>query len=94
LEAAPKQVIKGMREALQKMREGAVWEIYIRPDMGFSNRLAGKEIPPGHVLIYTLELLAILDLRVEVFGLSPEDEEFLNDMRADPDVVELASGLL
>lgn len=54
------QVIKGWTEALQLMREGAIWELYIPSKLGYGSRGAGK-IPPFSNLIFKVELLEIVD---------------------------------
>ncbi|NPA68010.1 MAG: FKBP-type peptidyl-prolyl cis-trans isomerase, partial [Chlorobi bacterium] len=38
------QVIKGWTEALQLMKEGSVWELYIPYDLAYGSRQAGKDI--------------------------------------------------
>jgi FKBP-type peptidyl-prolyl cis-trans isomerase FklB len=49
------QVIDGWAEALQLMREGAKWELYLPPKLGF-----GRKGPMAdETLIYELELLAV-----------------------------------
>jgi len=51
------QVIAGWREALQRMREGAQWELYIPPDLALS---AGTwETPRFLPLIYQIELISV-----------------------------------
>jgi FKBP-type peptidyl-prolyl cis-trans isomerase FklB len=57
---APNQVIKGWTEAMQLMKEGAKWELYIPSELGYGDRGAGGSIPPGAVLIFTLELMEVL----------------------------------
>ncbi len=39
-------VIRGWSEALQLMKEGAKWELYIPPELGYGERGAGSKIPP------------------------------------------------
>jgi len=56
---APNQVIKGWTEAMQLMKEGGKWELYIPPDLGYGDRGAGGMIPGGAVLVFTLELLKV-----------------------------------
>jgi len=58
---APNQVIKGWTEALQLMEEGAKWELYIPSELAYGDKGAGKSIPGGSVLIFTLELEEIQD---------------------------------
>ncbi len=51
------QVIAGWREALQRMQEGAQWELYIPPDLALS---AGTwETPRFLPLIYQIELISV-----------------------------------
>lgn len=52
------QVIKGWQEALQLMKPGAKWKIYIHPDLGYGER-AKSSIPANSLLIFEMELLSI-----------------------------------
>ena len=54
-----KKVIKGWREALLLMKEGARWELYIPPELGYGKRGMRKTIPPNNALIYEVELIAV-----------------------------------
>ena len=56
---APNQVIKGWTEAMQLMKEGGKWELYIPSELGYGDRGAGASIPGGAVLVFTLELLSV-----------------------------------
>ena len=62
---APNQVIKGWTEALQLMKEGAKWELFIPSELAYGDRGAGNVIPGGAVLIFTLELLKVKGAFVE-----------------------------
>ncbi|MBR0432759.1 MAG: FKBP-type peptidyl-prolyl cis-trans isomerase [Bacteroidaceae bacterium] len=53
------QVIKGWTEALTMMPVGSKWEVYIPQELGYGSREAGK-IPPFSTLIFTVELLEIV----------------------------------
>jgi FKBP-type peptidyl-prolyl cis-trans isomerase len=54
-----KGVIKGWTEALQLMKEGAKWELYIPPDLAYG--VPGRpSIPPNSVLIFEIELLEVV----------------------------------
>jgi FKBP-type peptidyl-prolyl cis-trans isomerase FklB len=52
---AVNEVIPGLKEALQLMPQGAKWELYIPPSLGFGRRGALED----QTLIYQLELLDI-----------------------------------
>lgn len=52
------QVIKGWTEGLQLMVVGEKTRLFIPSDLGYGNSAAGK-IPPGSLLIFDVELLAI-----------------------------------
>jgi FKBP-type peptidyl-prolyl cis-trans isomerase FklB len=56
---APNQVIKGWTEAMQLMKEGGKWELYIKSELAYGDRGAGRQIPPGAALIFELELLNV-----------------------------------
>jgi FKBP-type peptidyl-prolyl cis-trans isomerase len=54
-----KGVIKGWTEALQLMKTGAKWELYIPADLAYGE--PGRPgIPPNSVLIFEIELLEIV----------------------------------
>ena len=52
------QVIKGWTEGLQLMVVGEKTRLFIPAKLGYGNSAAGK-IPPGSLLIFDVELLAI-----------------------------------
>lgn len=54
-----KKVIKGWREALPLMKEGAKWELYIPPQLAYGKRAPRKTIPANSALIYEVELIAV-----------------------------------
>ncbi len=51
-------VIKGWQEALVMMRPGAKWELFIPPDLAYGDA-APPTIPPGSLLRFEVELLAV-----------------------------------
>ena len=55
----PKDLIKGWQEALQLMRPGDEWILYVPPDLGYGAE-GNEKIPPGSALIFRLELIDVL----------------------------------
>ena len=54
----PEEVVKGWTEALQKMRVGDEWLLYVPPELGYGERSSPK-IPANSVLIFRLKLLDV-----------------------------------
>ena len=52
-------VIPGWTEALQLMKVGAKWELYVPAKLAYGDRGAGGLIPPGATLVFEVELLSI-----------------------------------
>ena len=53
------QVIKGWTEALQLMKEGSVWELYIPYNIAYGER-GSRNIKPFSTLIFKIELISIV----------------------------------
>lgn len=53
------QVIAGWTEALQLMKVGSKWELYIPSNLAYGPRGAGGAIGPDETLVFEVELLAI-----------------------------------
>lgn len=44
-----------------QMQEGGKWELYIPSELAYGDRgAAGGKIPPGAVLVFTLEMIEVL----------------------------------
>jgi len=54
------QVIQGWVEALQLMKEGSKWRLFIPSELGYGAQGAGEMIPPHSTLIFEVELIQVL----------------------------------
>ena len=54
----PEEVVKGWTEALQKMRVGDEWILYVPPELGYGDTPRPR-IPANSVLIFRLKLLDV-----------------------------------
>ena len=56
-----KGLVMAWQEALQLMRPGDEWILYVPPELGYGAEGAGGgEIPPGAALIFKIELIDVL----------------------------------
>ena len=63
------RVIKGWKEALQLMKPGAKYQLFIPPDLAYGERGGGSKIGPNRTLIFEVELLSVQREQ----GLSPDN---------------------
>jgi FKBP-type peptidyl-prolyl cis-trans isomerase FklB len=59
LKRAANQLIRGWTEALQLMKVGSKWEIYVPAALAYGDRGSGPVIEPGATLIFEMELIGI-----------------------------------
>jgi FKBP-type peptidyl-prolyl cis-trans isomerase FklB len=51
-------LIMGLKQGIQLMSEGAIFEFFIAPDLGYGDRQIGN-IPASSTLLYTVELISV-----------------------------------
>jgi FKBP-type peptidyl-prolyl cis-trans isomerase len=52
-------IIKGWQEALQLMKVGGKWKVYLPSELAYGPAGAGNRIGPNEALIFEIELLEI-----------------------------------
>jgi FKBP-type peptidyl-prolyl cis-trans isomerase FklB len=52
-------VIQGWQEALQLMKVGSKWKLFVPSELAYGNQGAGPKIGPGTALIFEVELISI-----------------------------------
>jgi FKBP-type peptidyl-prolyl cis-trans isomerase FklB len=56
------EVVPGWTEALQLMRPGDVWMVYLPAKLGYGEESKGPDLPSNSALIFKVELLDVLRL--------------------------------
>jgi len=62
------QVIPGWQEALQLMKPGAKWQVWVPPTLGYGERKMSPEVGPNAVLEFEIELLDIVTDSIPTLG--------------------------
>lgn len=52
-------VIRGWTEALQRMKVGSKWKLFLPPELAYGEEGAGSDIGPNAVLVFEIELVAV-----------------------------------
>jgi peptidylprolyl isomerase/FKBP-type peptidyl-prolyl cis-trans isomerase FklB len=53
-------LIDAWTEALQQMRPGDEWMLYVPPELGYGEAGAGSEIPPNSLLVFKINLVRVV----------------------------------
>ena len=52
-------LVKGFKEALELMKKGSKFEVYIPQELGYGAKPAGATIKPFSTLIFSVEILEV-----------------------------------
>ena len=56
---APNQVIAGWTEAMQIMREGDKWELFLPSELAYGESGSGRKIKGGNALVFLMEIVKV-----------------------------------
>jgi FKBP-type peptidyl-prolyl cis-trans isomerase FklB len=80
-------VIPGWREALQMMKPGAKWQLFIPAQLAYGDAGQGPVIEPGSTLLFDVELVS-----VEAVQPPPPAQPLTSDIIRVPSAEELKKG--
>ena len=66
-------VITGWTEALQMMKAGSKWRLFVPPHLAYGERGTGRDIGPNATLIFDVELLSIVKEDADKEGANKEN---------------------
>jgi FKBP-type peptidyl-prolyl cis-trans isomerase FklB len=88
---AANRFIKGWTEALQLMKVGSKWEVFIPSTLGYGDMGSGPLIEPGSTLIFEVELLGIEPPQPQAASPNP-GQPLTSDIIRVPSAEELKKG--
>jgi FKBP-type peptidyl-prolyl cis-trans isomerase FklB len=85
------RVIKGWTEALQMMKVGAKWQLFVPPQLAYGEMGRGRQIAPNAALIFEMELVGVQH-PVPVAKPASTNEPITSDVIRVPSAEELKQG--
>lgn len=83
------RVVKGWTEALQLMKPGSKWELFVPADLAYGDRGTGSGISPGSTLIFEVELVSVEPPQPKA---APKSQPVTSDIIKVPSKEELEKG--
>lgn len=81
------RVVKGWTEALERMKTGSKWQLFIPPSLAYGDQGSGPNIEPGSTLIFDIELVG-----TETPAPPPPPQPLTSDIIRVPSAEELKRG--
>ncbi|MCS1408732.1 MAG: Outer membrane protein MIP [Verrucomicrobia subdivision 3 bacterium] len=85
-------VIKGWTEALQLMKVGSKWQLFVPSELAYGERGAGTSIGPNSTLIYDVELLEITTTTPPIPKTAAKPKPITSDVIMVPSAEEMKKG--